>query len=74
MTGLSMVLAEGVLTPVQLNIHSSALQLGHHGEGRYCKRPLADFERSGRRGAVDSMKTVVMTRVLVCQLGVPGVE
>jgi hypothetical protein len=66
MTGLSMVLAGGVLTPVQLNIRSSALQLGRSGEGRSCKRPLADLERSGKQGAEVIMKTVVVARVLVC--------
>ena len=62
-----------MLTPIQLKICLSALQLGHKGEGCSCKRPLADFDRSGSWEAVDSVKTV-MTRALVCQLGVLGVE
>ena len=69
-----MVLAQGVLTSVQLNIYSLALQLGCNDKGCNCKRPLADFKRSERQSAVDSIKTVIMTRVLVCWLGDLGVE
>lgn len=69
-----MVLAGGVITPVQLNIRSSALQLGRSGDGRSCNRPLADLERSGKQGAEVNGKTVVVTRVSVCRSGVLGVE
>ena len=69
-----MVLAGGVITPVQLNIRSSALQLGHSGDGHSCNRPSADLERSGKQGAEVNGKTVVVTRVSVCQSGVLGVE